>query len=57
MENYCISCGKWTCLAAFWQCRDCLDRFYDRGRRGGGRRDRVSIGGSVLLASADEPAR
>jgi len=56
MENYCISCGKWTCLAAFWQCRDCLDRFYDRGRRGGGRRDRVSIGGSVLLASADEPA-
>ncbi len=30
MENYCTSCGKWTWLVAFWRCRDCLDRFYNR---------------------------
>ena len=36
MENYCTSCGKWRSLAAFWRCRDCLDRFYDGSRRGGG---------------------
>ncbi len=31
MENYCTSCGKWSCLVAFWRCRDCLNRFYVRG--------------------------
>jgi hypothetical protein len=31
MENYCTWCGKWSCLVAFWRCRDCLNRFYDRG--------------------------
>jgi hypothetical protein len=30
MENYCASCGKWSCLVAFWRCRVCYDRFYDR---------------------------
>lgn len=35
MEDYCTSCGKWRWLAAFWHCRDCLDRFYDRNGRGG----------------------
>ena len=34
MENYCTSCGKWRRLAAFWRCRDCLDRFYDGKRHG-----------------------
>jgi ribosomal protein S14 len=30
MEHYCTSCGKWSCLIAFWLCRNCFDRFYDR---------------------------
>lgn len=53
MENYCTSCGKWSCLAAFWRCRDCLNRFYDRRRHGGEQRDRLGTGRSVLLTRFD----
>ena len=30
MKNYCVSCGKWSCLVAFWLCRACHNRFYNR---------------------------
>jgi hypothetical protein len=57
MENYCVSCGRYSRLVAFWYCQGCLDRFYDRRRRGAERRDRARIGSSVSAASSDEPAR
>jgi hypothetical protein len=37
MENYCMSCGKWSWLPTFWRCQDCLDRFYDREAAAGGK--------------------
>jgi hypothetical protein len=47
MENYCMSCGNWRRLVAFWHCRDCLDHFYAKNRRGGSRAALVDGNDSV----------
>jgi hypothetical protein len=57
MENYCVSCGKWSRVVAFWYCQDCLNRFYARRKGGPERRDRMRVRSSVLVASSAEPAR
>lgn len=29
-EDYCIACGKWRWLIAYWRCRECLDKWFNQ---------------------------